>query len=530
MSRLIKPLSTFFAITLLLTSIVIVVGGGAAGGKFASARSDSVLPSSLASLFSVNHPPLPNPKTVTTNENTPTEITLTGTDPDPGDTITFTIFDRPFHGTISVGSTPNSIRYTPMTGYVGTDAFTYTATDNHGFARTKALVSITVNRGTTNPLPPTAIVGPDQMVNEGTNVTLDGRASTNPQGGPLTYAWTQTAGPPVTLSNPNSAIAKFTAPSVSTNNTLMSFTLTVTTTTPDHLTGSATAHIAVNHVTQPPPVGKDPFGVREIYPTGRTNEEWFMNMNDPNHDPRTEPQTTLTKNSDGTWKIKSDAVRFRAYTSKGYHPELITTTNQKQLAAKGYMQSPTDWRDVEITGYVKLNKVGGSVTGESGNLVGGHYTWYSRNARNTGSGAPEGCLGTAYKGWVNFGGKPLQTRFAKEQWHVSYAYSPYKDTPFTSLFGKWIGFKTIIYSIPLNGKTAVKMESWLDGNNDGNWVKMNEFIDSGGFGNEGGECGGNPDQIITWGGPTAVYRWDNAPDVDVKWFSVREIKSPAALP
>jgi len=279
-----------------------------------------------------------------------------------------------------------------------------------------------------------------------------------------------------------------------------------------------------------PPVGKDPFGVREIYPTGRTGEEWFMNMNDPNHDPRTEPQTTLFKNSDGTWKIKSDAVRFRAYTSKGYHPELITTTNQKELAAKGYMQSPNDWRDVEITGYVKLNKVGGSVTGASGNLVGGHYTWYSRNARNTGDGAPEGCLGTAYKGWVNFGGKPLQTRFAKEQWHVSYAYSPYVDTPFTTLFGKWIGFKTIIYSIQLNGKTAVKMESWLDGNNDGNWVKLNEFIDSGGFGKDGKECGGDPDQIITWGGPTAVYRWDNAPDVDVKWFSVREIKSPAALP
>jgi hypothetical protein len=76
MSRLIKQLSTFFAIALILTSIVVIAGGG---GKFASAQTPSV-----------NHPPLPDPKTVTTNQDTPIEITLTGTDPDPGDTITFT--------------------------------------------------------------------------------------------------------------------------------------------------------------------------------------------------------------------------------------------------------------------------------------------------------------------------------------------------------------------------------------------------------------------------------------------------------
>src|SRR4051812_8224956 len=131
MSRIIKQFSAFFAIALLLTSIVAIEEGG--GGKFASAQTTSV-----------NHPPSPDPKTVTTNENIPTEITLTATDPDPGDTITFTILDRPFHGTLSAGSTPNSVKYTPMTGYVGPDAFTYTATDNHGFARTKASVSITV--------------------------------------------------------------------------------------------------------------------------------------------------------------------------------------------------------------------------------------------------------------------------------------------------------------------------------------------------------------------------------------------------
>jgi hypothetical protein len=240
MSRLIKQLSTFFAIALLLTSIVVIAGGTDGNGRrFASAQTPSV-----------NHPPSPDPKVVTTNENTPIEITLTGTDPDPGDTITFTILDRPLDGTISVGSSPNSVKYTPIAGYVGPDAFTYTATDNHGFSRTKALVSITVIGSTTNPPPPTANAGPDQIVNESLPVTLDGRGSTDPRSSTLTYSWKQTAGPVVTLSSTTSAIATFTAPTLSSNTAVLAFELTVRNAA--GLTGSATIHITVNHVTQPP--------------------------------------------------------------------------------------------------------------------------------------------------------------------------------------------------------------------------------------------------------------------------------------
>ena len=58
--------------------------------------------------------------------------------------------------------------------------------------------------------------------------------------------------------------------------------------------------------------------------------------------------------------------------------------------------------------------------------------------------------------------------------------------------------------------------------------KVDEFVDSGGWGDQGSICGGAPDQLITWGGPIATFRWDNATHVDFKNFSVREIEPPAA--
>jgi hypothetical protein len=77
-----------------------------------------------------------------------------------------------------------------------------------------------------------------------------------------------------------------------------------------------------------------------------------------------------------------------------------------------------------------------------------------------------------------------------------------------------------------DGKTVVKLEIWVDPNNTNTWQKVYDLIDSGGLGSDGSKCGGAPDQIITWGGPIAVFRWDNANDVSIKDLSVREIQPP----
>jgi hypothetical protein len=257
----------------------------------------------------------------------------------------------------------------------------------------------------------------------------------------------------------------------------------------------------------------DKFGIRKIYPTRSGGELWLMNMNNPTSDTRSDPPS-MTKNSDGSWKVTSTKVRYGVFTSSGYDPSKITTLNHASLAQKGYMQSSNDWKNFEMTGYVKV------ITGQSGE----NFAWYGRGGRHTGDGYPEGCEGSAYKGDLYYDGR---TRFAKEQWHVSYVFSPHKQ-PMASIEDRWVGFKTIIWNTIQNGNTVVKMQMWLDKNNNNNWVKVDERVDSGGWGDEGGECGGAPAQRITWGGPIATFRWDGATDVNIKNFSVREIQPPSS--
>ena len=74
--------------------------------------------------------------------------------------------------------------------------------------------------------PPTADAGSDQTVEEGETVTLDATGSDDPDGDSLTYSWTQTSGPDVSLTDADTITPEFTVPEVD-SETDLTFEVTV---------------------------------------------------------------------------------------------------------------------------------------------------------------------------------------------------------------------------------------------------------------------------------------------------------------
>jgi hypothetical protein len=88
------------------------------------------------------------------------------------------------------------------------------------------VVRINIGNGTGVNNVPNAFAGSSQAVAEGSTVTLDGSQSSDADGDALTFQWTQTLGPEVTLADPSAMTTTFTAPDVS-SDMLLQFRLTV---------------------------------------------------------------------------------------------------------------------------------------------------------------------------------------------------------------------------------------------------------------------------------------------------------------
>jgi hypothetical protein len=253
---------------------------------------------------------------------------------------------------------------------------------------------------------------------------------------------------------------------------------------------------------------KDDFGITKIWPTKLGGQEWYSNNDTFGEDIQLRYQDREMFDDSKSIRYYIDTMDYA--TNKGN----ITTTNHKDIARNGYIFNQTDWKNIEFTAYINASEV---IDMDDG------IEFIVRGEKH---GVGDGCLGSAYRGQMSFEG---DTRFLKEQNHgfigedsneLPSSISRNSIDPFSN---KWIGIKMAVYNIDANGKENVKMELWVDEYNNGNWKKVHQWIDFGKWGDRDRRCGGEPDQIITWGGPIAQLRIDGANEVNVTNLSIREI-------
>jgi hypothetical protein len=251
------------------------------------------------------------------------------------------------------------------------------------------------------------------------------------------------------------------------------------------------------------PARLDKFGIKEIYPTTQGGREWYINMSNPRKDNIFSIGTgfsyeNITKQHDGSWRIAYPKVRMSVDTP---------------------LNTPM-WKNVEITGYVKVN----SIIPNDNNKV--NYTdlaWFARGGTHT---QTSPCEGLALIGGIHDDGS---VGWKKEIWFTGgYTDELAQAKPTDSIVGRWIGWKVVMYNIINN--SAVKLESYLDDKNNNHWVKVTDIIDDGGwYANTpdnvfySANCGRAKDYIITNPGPDVAFRSDNLV-WDFKDLSIREIR------
>jgi hypothetical protein len=206
----------------------------------------------------VNNPPIANAGNDQTVDEE-TIVTLDGSssyDSDSGDSITYQWEQSGGSPNVQLTDTnkvqasfnaPNILDDTILT-------FQLTVTDSSGSSDTDTTV---VNVQGNNDLP-IAEAGPNQNVDEGSLVILNGSNSYDPDlGDSITYQWEQSGGSPtVTLTGANTAQASFTAPNVGEAGVSLTFTLTVTDS--GGLKATDTAIVNVSFVNSPPVAVADP--------------------------------------------------------------------------------------------------------------------------------------------------------------------------------------------------------------------------------------------------------------------------------
>jgi hypothetical protein len=179
----------------------------------------------------INHAPAAQaPVNLRVAEASPVELIGQGTDPDTEEQSQLTYSWQqigPVVGPVVAGA---NFSFTAPVVTAGGDpnatvtlTFRLTATDPNSVSATDEVDVVVTNV----PRSPIAAAGGNLTANEAASVTMNGSASSDPDGDTLGYSWMQTGGPGVVLNDANTAYPHFTAPFVSAAGATLKFELTV---------------------------------------------------------------------------------------------------------------------------------------------------------------------------------------------------------------------------------------------------------------------------------------------------------------
>lgn len=271
---------------------------------------------------------------------------------------------------------------------------------------------------------------------------------------------------------------------------------------------------------------KNIFGVDMIYPTSKTKPNVWYIKDDPTKDAQTEGSdwANIDPVGPGEFQLTDNSkVRMNVTPKPNYQGEAIGGCGMSfsDCAARGYAVTPDDWTNVEMVGYYNFSSFS-----PSDNEIIQKGPTMRHTSTQCCQGHTEGCR--------TGGENPTNSEFFKEMWHVNYHSKGYKSLPNIGNLktGNWFGVAFVTYLTESGGATARKLEHYIDPDGDGTgWIKVNELLDTGGWGTGGDDCDGDPDQITTWGSGRMQYRWDatGGTDLTFKWFAVREIDPSGAF-
>ena len=267
-----------------------------------------------------NHPPVANAgpdQTVQATGQNGVSVQLNGSkssDPD-GDTLSYAWTDQN-------GNPVSSAAVVQLTLMPGSYTFTLTVTDP-GKLSSSAMTHVTVNAPVNHP--PVANAGLDQTIpaHSPATVQLNGSASSDPDGDPLTYVWKDQLG--TTVGN---------APVVTLSLSPGTYTFTLTVTDPGGLSSSAMTHVTVTAPVNHPPVA-NAGASQTVGCAGQDGTAVTLNGS-ASSDPDGDTLTYVWKNSYG--RIVGTTALVPLTLRAGTHTFTLTVTDPGGLSSSATTQ------------------------------------------------------------------------------------------------------------------------------------------------------------------------------------------------